>query len=109
VALPFALLAKPATGLIAAHHAAQQGTRQNGGKVGDLLEELLAGSGKLSGPIFHIYKMKDITIRHAMQGKNDRTRQNCLDRWNALSEAEPASDPGDGTLQKVQNPRLAGI
>src|SRR5580704_9252242 len=29
MALPFALLAKPATGLIAAHHAAQSGTRQD--------------------------------------------------------------------------------
>jgi len=31
VAFALALLAKPATGLIAAHHAAQQGTRQDGG------------------------------------------------------------------------------
>jgi hypothetical protein len=53
VAVALALLAKPATGLVAAHHAAQQGSRQDGGEVWYLLQELLAGRGKLSSPIFH--------------------------------------------------------
>src|SRR6516225_5924356 len=71
VALPLALLAKPAAGLIAAHHAAQQGTRQDGGEVRHPIEELLAGRGKLSDLIFHLYKMKDTHPQTCLQEKND--------------------------------------
>jgi|SRR5580658_8655707 hypothetical protein len=60
VAFPLGFFAKPAAGLVAAHHAAQQGTRQDSGKVRHLLEELFAGSGKLSDLIFHFLQMKDI-------------------------------------------------
>src|SRR5204863_8029861 len=40
VAFPLALLAKAATGLIAAHHAAQYGTRQDGGKIRHWMQHL---------------------------------------------------------------------
>ena len=43
-----------------------------------MLEELLAGSGKLGYLIFHFYKMKDIISPNAMQEKNDKTPQKCF-------------------------------
>jgi hypothetical protein len=78
VAFTLALLAKPAAGLIAAHHAAQQGTRQDGREVRHLLLEFLAGSGKLSCSIFHLYNMKDKRSLTSFQEKNDRAGQDCL-------------------------------
>jgi hypothetical protein len=72
VAFAFALLAKAAAGLIAPHHAAQQGTRQDSGQVRDLLKELLAGSGKLSDFIFHHNLVKDITPTLRMQEKKSQ-------------------------------------
>jgi len=78
VAFAFAFLTKPATGLIAAHHTAQQGTGQDGGKVRQLLEELLTGSDKLSGLIFHFYKMKDIITNPGDARENDKTWKKCL-------------------------------
>src|SRR5215471_20792301 len=68
-----ALLAKPTARFIAAHHAAQQRTRQDGGRVRHPIEELLAGSGKLSHLIFHFYKMKDTLFRNFLQEKNDKS------------------------------------
>jgi len=45
VALSLAFLTILTTGLIAAHHTAQQGTRQDGGKIRYLPNEALAGAG----------------------------------------------------------------
>jgi hypothetical protein len=94
VAFALALLAEPAAGLIAAHHAAQQGTGQDGGKIRHLLKELLAGSGKLSDLIFHFYKMKDIMLRNATQEKNDKTPQKCFTQRDATASDCPAV-PGE--------------
>jgi hypothetical protein len=59
VSFPLALLAIPATGLIAAHHAAQQGAGQDGGRVRHLLNKPLAGSSELRDLVFHLHQMKD--------------------------------------------------
>jgi hypothetical protein len=52
-----------------------------------LLEELFAGSGKLGGPIFHFYKMKDIMSQNSMQEKNDKTPQKCFTLRGAATQA----------------------
>jgi len=88
VAFPFALLARPATGLIAANHAAQQGPGQDSGRVRHLLNELLAGGGKLSDSVFHIYTMKDNTPTIVMT----REKQQNIKEMFGTETAFPAAE-----------------
>jgi hypothetical protein len=53
-----------------------------------LLEELLAGDGKLSGPIFHFYTVKDNTTQAEMQEKNTKYLKNV---WSISPRAEYTS------------------
>jgi hypothetical protein len=53
-----------------------------------LLEELLAGSGKLGGFLFHLYEMKDTMLRNGMQEQTDKTSNNCLELKAALLPGE---------------------
>ena len=61
------------------------------GKIGHLLEELLAGGGKLSNCIFHFYTMKDIITQPEMQEKNNKTSQNCLEQRVAVPDGREAA------------------
>ena len=53
--------------------------------VRHVLQELLAGGGKLSDLIFHLYKMKDNTLFFwsCLQEKNNKTSPKCLDEKRA--------------------------
>src|SRR5712692_1046736 len=85
VTFPFALLARPATGLIAANHAAQQGTGQDGGRVRHLLNKLFAGGGKLSDPFFHLYTMKDNTPTYT----TTREKQQNINKMFVIMDCVP--------------------
>jgi hypothetical protein len=102
VAFPLALLAKPATRLIAAHHAAQQGTGQDGGQVRHLPNELLAGGSELGDAIFHLYKMKVPQIEVPLQEKNNRTLKNCLDQTDRVWNLRPRQTLAQGSLKKCK-------
>jgi hypothetical protein len=57
MALTIVLLTIFATRLVAAHHPAQQRTRQDGSGIGHLLDQSFARGGKFGNPIFHVYVM----------------------------------------------------
>jgi hypothetical protein len=71
-----------------------------------LPEELLAGGGKLSGPIFHFYAMKDITVEPGRQEKNNKIFKTCFKPSAAFPNGGRGSDQGDAGLQEVQNSSL---
>jgi hypothetical protein len=102
VAFPLVLLAKAATRLIAAHHAAQQGTAQDGGRVWHLPKELLAGGSESDHSIFHFYTMKVPQIEASLQEKNNRTLKNFLDQRTVFGSSDPGQTLAQASLKKCK-------
>jgi hypothetical protein len=67
-----------------------------------LLEELLAGSRKLSDPIFHFYQMKDNAAQAGMQEKNNKTSTKCLEQGTASQKPEEARIRGTQGYKKCK-------
>src|SRR5438876_271852 len=79
--------------------------KQDGGKIGHLLQKLLAEGRKLSDSIFHFNQMKDNTDPSAMQEKKQQIMANLFGARAPVSKRTGSDFPSE-KLQKLQNSRL---
>src|ERR1700690_72058 len=113
VALPGSFFAIPATGLIAAHHAAEQRSRQDRAGLGQLGHQSSASGGKFGRFIFHRHLLKDKPCGGGTQEKTTETSQivctGCQQLPAGLHGSPSLAPTARGRLARPAYPRLASI